>query len=406
MILPMDGVRVLDLSVMTTGPFCTRMLADYGADILKIEPPTGDPARRHGPFFHDEPGVEKSGLFLFLNANKRSMTLDLTTERGRLIFLDIARDADVVIENFKPGVLADIGLSYDEIRSINPRIVMTSITNFGQNGPYRDWEGTDLTLYAMGGAMLASGDPDLEPVKTSGQMASFHAGYSAALATAIALWKAERTGEGEHLDVSFFDTAMQSTDSRLLRILGYQYNDHQVTGRLSMAATIGLGTGVYACADGFFELTAGVSMFERIARMIGADHLFEDPDWNTATALAVPERSDEFDALLVPWCLERTKKQVQAACMEYGVLGAPVNTVGELFDDQSFKEREFFQTIDHPVVGPLTYPGYNFKIHNDDGEPMTPRSSAPLLGQHTADALNAIGIQGDEVVRLRTQGVV
>jgi crotonobetainyl-CoA:carnitine CoA-transferase CaiB-like acyl-CoA transferase len=311
-----------------------------------------------------------------------------------------------VIENFKPGVLADMDLSYDDIRAINPRIVMTSITNFGQDGPYRDWEGTDLTLYAMGGAMLASGDPDLEPVKTAGQMASFHAGYSAALSTAIALWKAERTGEGDHLDVSFFDTAMQSTDMRLLRILGYQYNDHQVTGRLSMAATIGLGTGVYACADGFFELTAGVSMFERIARMIGADHLFEDPDWNTSAALAVPERSDEFDALLVPWCLERDKKQIQAACMEHGVLGAPVNTVGQLFDDQSFKERGFFQTIDHPVVGPLTYPGYNFVMHNDAGEPMPGRAPAPLLGQHTTDTLNAIGIHGDEVARLRAQGVV
>ena len=406
MILPLDGVRVLDLSVMTTGPFCTRMLADYGADVLKVEPPAGDPARRHGPFFHDEPDTEKSGLFLFLNANKRAMTLDPSTERGRLIFLELVRESEVVIENFKPGVMAELGLSYDELRAANPRVVVTSVTNFGQDGPYRDWEATDLTLYAMGGSMLASGDPDLEPVKTSGQMASFHAGYCAALATSIALWKAERTGEGDYLDVSFFETAMQSTDSRLLRILGYQYNDHTITGRMSMAAIIGLGTGVYPCVDGYFELTAGVAMFERIARMIGADHLLEDPDWNSPAALTVPERADEFDALLVPWCLERTKDQIREACMEFGVLGAPVNTIGELFEDPSFKTRGFFQTIDHPAVGSLAYPGYNFRIHTGDGEPMPVRRPAPLLGQHTVEVLNGIGIEGAEIARLRSQGVI
>ena len=406
MILPLDGVRVLDLSVMTTGPFCTRMLADYGADVLKIEPPAGDPARRHGPFFRDEPDAEKSGLFLFLNANKRAITLNPSTERGRLIFLELVREADIVVENFKPGVMAELGLSYEELRAVNPRTVVTSVTNFGQDGPYRDWEATDLTLYAMGGSMLANGDPDLEPVKTAGQMASYHAGYCAALATTIALWRAERTGEGDHVDVSFFETAMQSTDSRLLRILGYQYNNYTITGRLSMAAIIGLGTGVYPCVDGYFELTAGVAMFERIARMIGAERLFEDPNWNTPTALAVPERADEFNALLVPWCLERTKQQIREACMEFGVLGAPVNTVGELFDDPSFKSRGFFQTIDHPAVGPLTYPGYNFRVHAGDGEPMPGRRPAPLLGQHTVEVLNGIGIEGAEVARLRSQGVV
>ena len=160
--LPLDGVRVLDLSRYTAGPFCTRILADYGADIIKVEDPNGgDPARYIGPFFHDEPDPEKSGLFLFLNTSKRSVTIDFKTERGKDLIKALVRSSDILIEGFPPGTMHSLGLGYETLAAVNPKLVMTSITNFGQTGPYRDWQVTDLTLYAMAGNMWGSGDPEL-----------------------------------------------------------------------------------------------------------------------------------------------------------------------------------------------------------------------------------------------------
>ncbi|MSQ40625.1 MAG: CoA transferase [Dehalococcoidia bacterium] len=407
MILPMDSIRVLDLSDSLTGPFCTRVLADYGADVIKIEDPlAGDPARRMGPFYHDEPDLEKSGLFLFLNTSKRSMTLNLQLERGKEVLKDIIRKADVVIENFKPGVMASLGLSYEALSTINPRLVMTSITNFGQSGPYRDWEGTNLTLFAMGGAMAGAGDPQREPLKTAGQMASFHVGYSSALATAMALLAADIRGAGEHVDVSFFEVAMNSIDGRIQRILEYQYSDFQPIHRVAPGSSRALGSGTFECLDGFFTFNVGPAVFPPMARMVGAEYLLEDPQWATVAARFRPEAAKEFEATLVPWCMERTKAQIRDLCIHYRVLGGPINTVADLVTDASFNARSFFQTIDHPAVGPLQYPGYQFRVHTGTGEPMPPRRPAPLLGQHTQEVLRELGYKDEEIGRLRAQGVI
>ena len=257
MFMPLEGVRVIDLTHYTAGPYGTRILADYGADVIKIERPGGgDPARRIGPFYHDEPDLEKSGLFLFLNTNKRSITLDFKTEKGKQIIKELVKDADILIENFPPDVMTDAGLGYEELSQINPRLVMTSISNFGKSGPYKDWVGLDLTLYAMGGNMWGSGDPELEPLKTAGRMASFHVGYAAALASALGLTNAELRGQGENIDVSYFEVTLQSIDGRMQKLLGYQYNN-QVPMRVSPGASLGLGSGIYPCLDGMFMTTAG-----------------------------------------------------------------------------------------------------------------------------------------------------
>ncbi|MQG21473.1 MAG: CoA transferase, partial [SAR202 cluster bacterium] len=200
-VMPLEGYKVIDLSNMLTGPYCTRMLSDYGAEVIKVEPKTGDPARMHGPFLNDDPDSEKSGLFLFLNTNKRSITVDIETEEGQDVIRELVKDASIVVENFKPGYLESLGLGYDALSDINPNLVMTSITNFGQTGPYKDWEGVDLTIWAMGGAMKTSGNGDYEPLKMAGRIASFHVGSVASLATLTALWQAEFQDEGDHVDV-------------------------------------------------------------------------------------------------------------------------------------------------------------------------------------------------------------
>src|SRR6266849_3243533 len=167
-VMPLDHVRIIDLTQGEMGPFCTRALADYGADVIKIEPPgTGDRARSTPPFFKDEPGLERSGLFLFLNTNKRSVVVDITTPQGRDVVLRLARDADAFVESFKPGVLDSLGLGYEALHAANPRIVMTSITNFGQTGPYAQFEAESITAFGMGGPMLSAGDIDHEPIKNA-----------------------------------------------------------------------------------------------------------------------------------------------------------------------------------------------------------------------------------------------
>ena len=381
--MPLDDVRVLDLTRHAAGPFCTRLLADYGADVIKIEPPEGDPARVLPPFPGDEPGPERSGLHLFLNTGKRSVVLDLKTDGGRERLLRLAAGADAVVENFRPGALERLGVGWEALREANPRLVLTSISNFGQSGPYRDWLGTDLTLYAMGGPMIASGEARYEPLKTAGRMTSYHAGLVGALATALALRGAALRGEGEHVDVSIFETALHSIDLRLARLMAYQYGG-QPSGRPELAS--GVGSGVYPCADGFFLFSNGPQRIDRALRMIGRADLLGDPAWATIEARSHPDRIDEFNALALPWLLERPRADIRAACAEHGVMAGPINTVADLFEDENFRHRRFFQTIDHPETGPLRYPGYHFALHRPEG-PMPPRRRAPLLGEHTAEVL-------------------
>jgi crotonobetainyl-CoA:carnitine CoA-transferase CaiB-like acyl-CoA transferase len=397
--LPLDDVRVLDLTHYTVGPFCTRVLADYGADVVKIERPGGDPARLLPPFPKDEPHLERSGTFLALNTGKRSVVLDLKHEEGRRLFLDLVERAQIVVENFSPGTLDRLGLGYEVLLAVNPRILLTSISNFGQSGPYRDWEGTDLTIYGMGGPMIAQGMPEREPVKTAGRAPGYQVGYAAALATAVGLLGVERRGSGEHLDVSAFEVLAHSIDSRLGRILGYQHNG-RLAGRTG--GGLGVGSGTYPCLDGFVLITSGAPRLHLTIQMIGRPDLLEKPEWATIEARAHPDRVAEFDAYLLPWTLEHTREEIRAACQRFGVLGGPLNTTADLLVDPNFVARGFFQTIDHPETGPLVYPGFQARIHT---EPMSKRRRAPLLGEHTAAVLREeLGVSASEWQRLQAAG--
>jgi formyl-CoA transferase/CoA:oxalate CoA-transferase len=192
---PLQGVRVLDLTHYITGPYATKLFADYGADVIKIERPDGgDPARTIAPFFKDKPHLEGSGLFLHLNSNKRSVTLNLKSEAGKKILLDLARDADILVESFSPRVMPSLGLDYETIHAINPRLTYTSISNFGQNGPYRDYKTTEITLYAMGSTMISTGMPDRPPVKLGLTVEHFFAGMVSATATMGAFYGADAEG--------------------------------------------------------------------------------------------------------------------------------------------------------------------------------------------------------------------
>ena len=403
-IMPLDDVRIVDLTHYTAGPFATRILGDYGADIVKIERPgTGDPARSMGPFYKDQPGLERSGLFLFLNTNKRSITLDLKAERGRDIVLDLVKNAHILMENFSPGTMEALGLGYDALQKVNPKLVVTSLTNYGQTGPYRDYIGAEINLYGMGGNMIGAGDLDHEPVKTAGRVVNYHAGYVAALATALALYGVEERGEsGDRLDVSIFETAMHSIDARLNRLMGYQHTG-RLAGRPSRASAV--GGGMHPCADGYFLITGGARFIPNIIRMIGMEELLDQPEWSTPDGRAHPDRIDEFLAYLIPWTLERTKAEIRVEAEKHAVLGGPLNTIEDLMNDEQFVARGYFQEIDHPETGPIKYPGFHFQLHRGE-DPMPPRRRAPLLSEHTAEILAEIGISGGELERLERDKII
>ena len=398
----LSDVKVLDFTHYVAGPYCTKLLADYGADVLKVERPDGgDGARRLGPFPNDDPHNERGGLFLHLNTNKRGLTLNLKSAAGNRIARQLAAECDLVVESFRPGTMARLGLDYATLGADNPSLVMTSISNFGQTGPYRDFRGSEIVLYGMGGEMYSTGLEDREPLKLGGEMVQFQAGAAAAVATMGALFAARASGVGQQVDVSIMETAAGSIDRRMSTLIAYQY-----TGEISPRqpfGTIGYPIGVYPCADGYVEITGGIIYFPRVVEMLGRPPLFDDPRWYTDEAQTDQDLREEFDEFFIPWCLERTKYEIWYAAQEARVLSGPINTMEDLAHDPNFIERGAFAQIDHPGAGSLAYPGRPFIM----GEtPWAARAAAPLLGQHNEETLAALGYGLEDMVRLREMNAI
>ena len=402
----LSHIKVLDFTQHVAGPYCTKLIADHGADVIKVERPgTGDVARRLGPYPGDIPHPEKSGLFLHLNTNKRSITLDLATGPGKNIARQLAAEADLVVESFRPGTMESFGLGYQSLKAINPDLVMTSMSNFGQTGPYRDYRGSDIIFYAMGGEMSGTGLPEREPVKLGPNATLYQAGATAAVATMGALFLAfdDEDGQavGQHVDVSIMETQLASVDRRLTSLLAYQY-----TGMITKREDWGFGGyphGVFPCLDGYFAITGSGGYFSRTAEMIGSPEALQDPKWYTPTAQSDPALHEEFDLIFYPWILSRTKQQVWEAAQQAQVLGAPLNTMEELLNEPLFNDRGAFAQVDHPQAGPLRQPGRPF-IMNET--PWTLRRPAPLLGQHNEAVLADLGYAAEDIISLRQSGVI
>ena len=217
----LSDIKVLDFAHHIAGPYCTKLLADYGADVIKVERPgSGDVSRRLGPFLGNIPHPEKSGLFLHLNTSKRSITLNLKTEAGRKIAHELVADVDIVVESFRPGTMSSFGLGYDDLKAINPALVMTSVSNFGQTGPYKAYRGSEIIFYGMGGEMGSTGLEDREPVKLGGTVGLYQTGSMAAVATMGALFAARYQDIGQHVDVSIMETQLSTQDRRTSSLAG------------------------------------------------------------------------------------------------------------------------------------------------------------------------------------------
>ena len=397
---PLSDLRVLDLTHHIAGPYCTKLLAAYGAEVIKVERPgTGDPARHIGPFLNDEPHPEKSGLFLHLNTGKKSITLDLKSPTGVRVLKEMVAEADVLVENFAPRVMPSLGLSYEELEKINARLVMTSISNFGQTGPYRDYKAKEIVSFAMGGRMYSEGQPDREPLKYAGNVAQYLAGTVGALATMTATIGSRLMGFGQHVDVSIQECMMAATDSRLLQ---WEYCGEEAEREARREGNY--PTGVYFCQDGYIQmLGAGERRIRRVFQMLGMPELMDDPRF--ATGAARLHHQGDFEAIFLPWLLEHTREEVFHQGQAAGVPVAPLYTMDEVLKDPQFVARGFFTEVDHPYAGTLTYPGPPF--HKMSETPWQGWTRAPLLGEHNKEVYcGRLGYSKEDLVRLRACGVI
>jgi|RhiMetdeSRZDD1v2_1073273.scaffolds.fasta_scaffold104755_3 crotonobetainyl-CoA:carnitine CoA-transferase CaiB-like acyl-CoA transferase len=397
-------ITVLDLTHHIAGPYCTKLLATYGAEVIKIERPgTGDPARQAGPFPGDVPHPEKSGLFLHLNTNKQSVTINLQHARGQALVRELVKQVDVVVENFAPRVLPALGLSYADLELLNPRLVMTSISNFGQTGPYRDWRAQDIVIYAMGGAMNLTGLPDREPLRLALNLMAYQGGNVAATATMTGVLGACRLGTGQHIDVSLFEVHAGCIDRRTTSLLGYQY-----TGEPGYREeSVGLGVypvGVIPCQDGYIQTLVVPQNWERLLTTMGMPELNEDPRFADALTRLQQEQRPAFMAIFEDWLSRHRRYEAMAKAQAQRLPLTAVNPPSATLQDPHFRERGAFVEVEHPVAGRLPYTHAPFRMAASPAVPVRP---APLLGQHTDLVLGQrLGLTSSDLAELRQQGVI
>lgn len=396
----LEGYKVIDLGWHIAGPYCTKLLAELGAEVIKVERADGgDPARAMPPFAGDDPHPEKSLLYLYLNTGKKSVTLNLKADKGKKMLMDLVREADLVVENFHPRVLPGLGLDYEALAKVNPRLVMTSISGFGQIGPYRDYKASDITAMALGGLMHMTGEMGREPLTYGGWQSQYQGGINGFAASMTALFyrdMGQGQGEGQHVDVSIMESIAQ--------ILEFFDLNYQVTGatydRSGMRWANAPAWGIYPCLDGYVGLISGpVRRWLQFAKLMNEPEL-ADPKYIAQRK----ELADDIDALMLPWLIEHTKDEIYHAAqnMEPAIPASPVRTPEDLINSPQFKAREFFVEVDHPVAGRGTYPGPPAKMEET---PMQVRR-APLLGEHNLEIYGRMGFSSQDLDALKREGVI
>ena len=377
----LEGVRVLDLTHFFAGPYCTKLMAGLGADVVKVERPGGDPVRALGPFASGaSPEPPEDGPWhLYLNTGKRSVVLDIKTGSGRQALLELAAKADILVENFAPRTMDRLGLGYAALREANPALVMTSISNFGQTGPHRDWKAAEINLYAMGGLMNITGEPEQEPLKEGMPLAQLGAGQNAFAASMAALMYAEETGEGQQIDVSIAEYATNILENALMQ---YSYSGQEYT-RVGNRGYGRAAWGIYPCRDGHVGIIAGPDhRWPEVAHIMEREEL-ADPRF--ASRRGRQDNADEIDALMLPWLFDHGKVEIFKAGQESGLGFSFVATMKDILEMEQLLARDYFVRLDHPAAGELAYPGAPIACEPDADAWVFRR--APVLGEHTTEVL-------------------
>lgn len=393
---PLDGLKVLDLSRVLAGPYCTMLLADMGADVVKVEQPgKGDDTRGYGPPFLNG----ESTYFMSINRNKRSLTLNLKHAQGKGILRQMIQKADVLVENFRPGKMAELGFAYEQTNALNPRLVYCSVSGYGQTGPLSHNPGYDLIIQGEGGIASLTGDPDGPPYKVGTSQADIVAGMNAFQGILLALLARARTGRGQHVDVALLDCQIS--------LLTYQAGIYFATGvsptRMGNQHPSIAPYETYRCRDGYVNIACGNDrIWAEFCKAVGLAALLEDARFRT-NADRVHNRA-ALGALLEPVIRQRTAQEWVDLLRPAGVPCGKIQSVEEVCEHPQTKSREMVVELDHPVAGPIRVTGIPIKLSATPGAVSTP---PPVLGEHTAQVLAAwLGLDQQQVAQLRADGVV
>jgi CoA:oxalate CoA-transferase len=394
----LSGLNVLDIGHYVAGPYCTRLMGALGANVIKVEPPWGDPSRWLGPFRDDLPDPENGGLFHYLNAGKQGITLNLKTASGRRLLLDLAAGADLIVENFEPRVLPALGLDYETLSGANKGLVLTSISNFGQTGPYRDYKADEIGIHAISGEMYVAGEPDRPPLKKGGSFAQYIAATTAVSASLAALYLREDTGRGKHVDVSVLES--------FCTLHGSSVRSYSATG--AVPRRVGdrgraFPAGILPAADGsvVFSLIMARDWWDDFMKMIGAPEL-DDPRFRDRSTRG--SHADEIEAYTLPWLVEHSKEEVANTAQDYGLPAGVVATGPDLLASPQLNSRNFFWEASLKNGTELRIPGVPYAL---TGATLTPARRGPGLGEHNAEILTSrLNLTAHDLMLFAQQGVI
>ncbi len=398
----LSGLKVLEFANLVSGPYCGKLFADLGAEVIKIEEPfRGDESRRREPFAQDIPGAERSGLFAYLNTNKLSITLNPKTTKGNSIFMELVKGADILIENYPPREMEKFGLTYENLEKVNPLIIMTSITPFGQTGPHRNYTAHELNTYQGSGYGIISTvtyeEPVPPPVKGGGRQSEFGAAQAAAVAAMCAVHVRDSIGAGQHIDISIQELMSGQNESGIQH---WVFAENEMGGVTHPVLQPILPL---PCKDGWvFLMCVEDHQYDKFIELMG------NPDWNESELFENRfTRADYIDALaplLSEWTMQYTKEEVFEMSQAAHVPVAPAYNSEEVVNSPHLAAREYFVEIDHPEIGRAAYPGAPYRLS------LTPwkiEHRAPLLGEHNKEIFcNRLGYTRQDMVKLNQSGVI
>ena len=397
----LSDVTVLDLGQVIAMPFCTMLLADMGARVIKVESRERGRERLSLGVKRTRGGVEERvAAAQYRERNKLAVTLELKTPKGVELFKELVRHVDVVTENFSVGTMDRLGLGYEDLRAINPRLVYASVTAFGQHGPYADQRGYDILAQAISGYMSITGFPDAPPTRSGQSISDYYAGMLCAFSIVSALHYRNRTGKGQRIDMALLDSLVIALDN-----LGERYTvGGEVLTRAGNVSFAGSSSGVYPTTDGHVAIAAGASnaIWKRFCEVIGQPELVRDPRF--ATTVARRDRRDEIAGIIGGWTGARPKAEVVKRLAGAGVPAAPVNDVAEMVADPQVQAREMFVELEHPVWGAVKTTGTPLKLSETPGQV---RWLAPMPGQHNEEIfMGLLGHSAEELARWQAEGVI